>query len=363
MIEDHVHLVRYFAEIYFLNKNIIYMNQEQYEFYTQYYKDLNFMNKEEAQVHYNLYGQKEGRIITFDTEFYKKFYNVYGEDAWIHYKRVGEDKNYKLMDNTFYKEDLTLQEIMNRRNIKFEKIKTLLKDNPQYIDEEGKYFYISESDTQKFGVHNTENVSSNSYDELTDALSKEEDKIIVDVGSGKRHKYYKNVVNVEIVDYHTTDIICVNEKLPFKDNSVDYILSLCVLEHVKYPWISAGELKRILKPGGKLIINVPFLQPYHGYPGHYFNATKDGIRVLMEGLKEESLFCPIYNHPMYTLKWFLGNWIDGLSNEDKEKFKKLTIGDIVNKSAEEQMKEGYAKLPDKTQDIIACGFAGTFVKP
>ena len=74
----------------------------------------------------------------------------------------------------------------------------------------------------------------------------------------------------------------VGEALPFKDNAFDAVLSLSVLEHVRDPFACAAEIARVLKPGGKLICCVPFLQPLHGYPHHYYNMTGQGLRALFE---------------------------------------------------------------------------------
>lgn len=49
-------------------------------------------------------------------------------------------------------------------------------------------------------------------------------------------------------------------KLPFKNNSFDFILAADVLEHVYDTDMVFTELVRILKPGGKIFISVP----YHG---------------------------------------------------------------------------------------------------
>lgn len=51
-----------------------------------------------------------------------------------------------------------------------------------------------------------------------------------------------------------------NEKLPFKDNSFDFILAADVIEHIYDTDLIFYELARVLKPGGKIFISVP----YHG---------------------------------------------------------------------------------------------------
>jgi 2-polyprenyl-3-methyl-5-hydroxy-6-metoxy-1,4-benzoquinol methylase len=49
----------------------------------------------------------------------------------------------------------------------------------------------------------------------------------------------------------------VTEKLPFADNSFDYILFAEVIEHLKNPYDVIKELSRILKRGGILVLSTP----------------------------------------------------------------------------------------------------------
>ncbi len=51
--------------------------------------------------------------------------------------------------------------------------------------------------------------------------------------------------------------------LPFEDNSQDVYICVSVLEHV-FNWQRAlSEIKRTLKPGGVLILVIPFAYPFH----------------------------------------------------------------------------------------------------
>lgn len=70
--------------------------------------------------------------------------------------------------------------------------------------------------------------------------------------------------------------------VPLRDASVDSVLSVAVLEHTRYPWVCAGELHRVLKPGGIAVICVPFLQPEHAVPHDFFRYTAYGLQALLE---------------------------------------------------------------------------------
>jgi SAM-dependent methyltransferase len=108
------------------------------------------------------------------------------------------------------------------------------------------------------------------------------DGLLLDCGAGRRPTYYSNVVNYEIVDYDSTDVLGVGEYLPFKDDMFDAVISVAVLEHVCDPFRCATEISRVLKPGRRLICGVPFICPLHGYPHHYYNMTGQGLRALFE---------------------------------------------------------------------------------
>ena len=52
----------------------------------------------------------------------------------------------------------------------------------------------------------------------------------------------------------------VSKKIPFKDNSFDFIFALEIVEHVESPTEMLKEIRRVLKKEGELIISVP--NPY-----------------------------------------------------------------------------------------------------
>lgn len=69
--------------------------------------------------------------------------------------------------------------------------------------------------------------------------------------------------------------------LGFKDSSFDVVLCTEMLEHVPEPQRAIDEMRRVLKPGGLLLLTTRFLFPIHDAPHDYFRYTKYGLRHLL----------------------------------------------------------------------------------
>lgn len=92
----------------------------------------------------------------------------------------------------------------------------------------------------------------------------------------------ESVDNCDIKSSLPGVMICALENIPKPEGTYHSILCNAVLEHVKDPDNVIKELKRLLKPGGHLVICVPFLQPYHGSPDDYRRFTRQGLEELFE---------------------------------------------------------------------------------
>jgi SAM-dependent methyltransferase len=189
--------------------------------------------------------------------------------------------------------------------------------------------FLDDETRARVGAVATDNVSGHGYDATLLRLIAESSGPILDVGAGNRPTYREDVINVEIVPYPTTDVIGASEYLPFADDTFDLVISVAVLEHVRDPFAAARELQRVLRPGGRIFAAVPFLQPYHAYPDHYYNMTAGGLRNLFADLDVESLNVPLSGGPIYALTWILQAWRAALSAETAAAFDKLRVSDLA----------------------------------
>ncbi len=97
----------------------------------------------------------------------------------------------------------------------------------------------------------------------------------------------------EILDRaaHSVDVFGDGNRLPFAAASVDTVLSTEVLEHLPEPRAAVREMARVLKPGGRLLLTVPFLQPLHELPSDYYRYTPSALEEIVRdaGLDVEAI--------------------------------------------------------------------------
>jgi SAM-dependent methyltransferase len=107
---------------------------------------------------------------------------------------------------------------------------------------------------------------------------------LIDLGCGKVPLYVKYrdyVSSVTCADWknsahgnkyldYEVDLTSI---LPFKDNSYQTIILSDVLEHIPNPDLLWSEMARILKPGGYILINVPYFYPLHEMPYDFYRYS------------------------------------------------------------------------------------------
>lgn len=134
---------------------------------------------------------------------------------------------------------------------------------------------------------------------------------ILDVGGGGR-RIRPGVIEVDYVPVPGVDVVGDIHRLPLADNSFDCVICTGTLEHVANPWQAVSELCRVLKPGGLVHIDVPFMQAYHADPTDYWRFTLDGLRLLCREFEE--LVAGVHIGPSSALVWITREWVNSLSD-------------------------------------------------
>jgi len=102
----------------------------------------------------------------------------------------------------------------------------------------------------------------------------------LDLGAGGR-RIYPDIKTVDFIDSGDTDLIADVTRVPLPDSSVDLIIATGLLEHVKNEHDLLSECSRLLRPGGRIHIELPFLQQFHADPIDMRRYTIDGLKELV----------------------------------------------------------------------------------
>jgi hypothetical protein len=120
----------------------------------------------------------------------------------------------------------------------------------------------------------------------------------------------------------------------------------------------------VLKPGGTLYASVPFLQPYHGYPHHYYNMTHQGLANLFAGaldIREQRVLGS--GHPVWTLGWILRRYAEALPESTRAAFTAMRVADFLGDPAALLNHDLATRLPPEAQRELASATVLLAVKP
>jgi len=120
---------------------------------------------------------------------------------------------------------------------------------------------------------------------------------VLDVGSYDHNGTYRGIFRdprsnlsnfiycgMDIEPGPNVDIVCGD---PYRwpelsDNMFDLVISGQCLEHVPMPWVWIGEVARVCKIYGHVVLIAPWRAPYHKAPGDCWRILPDGAAALLE---------------------------------------------------------------------------------
>ena len=132
--------------------------------------------------------------------------------------------------------------------------------------------------------------------------------IILDIGSGNQRNH-PSFVNVDILANDEVDIIADARELPFKDSSIDGIVSIVSLEHIPRSDLALDEFSRVLKQGGRSFIVVPFMQPLHASPSDFKRWTIAGLTEDLDRVGIDVVRSGIAAGPASTMAWMTAEFL------------------------------------------------------
>ena len=114
---------------------------------------------------------------------------------------------------------------------------------------------------------------------------------VLDVGCGRKpYRHFVQATRYVGVDLDTpelrelgaADIFYDGERIPVEAESFDAVVCSQVLEHVFTPVGFIGELYRVLRIGGQLVLTTPFVWDEHSQPYDFGRYSSFGLRRVLE---------------------------------------------------------------------------------
>lgn len=129
------------------------------------------------------------------------------------------------------------------------------------------------------------------------------------------------LIAFDVYDADHLTFIADGHWIPFLDGSIDFIWIQAVLEHVADPYRVASECQRVLRPGGLMYAETPFMQQVHAGVYDFTRFTGLGHRMLFANC--DTVESGAIDGPGVALIWALRYFVSGL-------FRSKNVGRIVS---------------------------------
>lgn len=162
--------------------------------------------------------------------------------------------------------------------------------------------------------------------ELAQDLSESPKVLIVGGGSkgeGTDELYASSSIRLVSFDIYGTELtqfVADAHRIPLGDATADAVWIQAVLEHVLDPWKVASEVHRVLRPGGIVYAETPFLQQVHEGAFDFTRFTESGHRWMFRRFDE--IDSGVVLGPASQLLWSIEHVVRGM-------FRSVTAGVVA----------------------------------
>mgnify|MGYP001170877336 FL=1 len=169
--------------------------------------------------------------------------------------------------------------------------------------------------------YGTSQVTKNNVINFLDKLKKKNYKKVLIIGGATKgsgtdelwNNKEINIISIDILGTENINYIADAHYLPFKNETFDAVWIQAVLEHVMTPDIVVNEIFRVLKDGGIVYSEIPFMQQIHMGKNDFTRFTASGHRFLFRNF--EKIKVGINGGPGISLAWSIKYFLWSISNE------------------------------------------------
>jgi GT2 family glycosyltransferase/glycosyltransferase involved in cell wall biosynthesis/SAM-dependent methyltransferase len=189
--------------------------------------------------------------------------------------------------------------------------------------------------------------------------------LVLNLSAGGSREKFDHVVEVEFAIFRHTDVAADAHNLPFDDDTFEAVIVMNAFEHYREPQVVADEIRRVLKPGGRVHVHTAFLQPLHEHPQHFYNCTRYGLAEWFRDFETAKLHVSDNFCPNYSISWLASELEAALrrdvSGEAADAFRACTVATFVDLWREPGIRNipiwtNFQKLSQESQEITAAGF-------
>jgi|TARA_B110000503_G_scaffold29559_1_gene47485 SAM-dependent methyltransferase len=104
----------------------------------------------------------------------------------------------------------------------------------------------------------------------------------ISVASFRNYFLEKDFTGTDIEEGPGVDVVCdlTDNNNPLPKNHYNFVICCSVFEHIPNPWVMADVISTLVKPGGSLYMNCPWVWRYHKYPDDYYRYSFKAIEYL-----------------------------------------------------------------------------------